>query len=306
MSSPHEEPTAMAMDPETCGDEPCPENTECADAACAPEEDDDCCLPDPNMPHGCCEMIAEQISVAYGKKRVLTDVSLRMAPGRITAIIGPSGCGKSTFLTTLNRMSDMTKGCRVTGDVRLEGESLYDPQIDLINLRRRVGMIFQKPNPFPLSIRKNFHLPLKESGIKDRDKLNEITETSLRSVGLWDEVCDRLDQSAENLSGGQQQRLCIARAMSLDPDVLLFDEPCSALDPISSAVVEELIAGLRRQYTVVIVTHNMAQARRIAESVAVFWVRDGSGRVIEQGDLEEIFEGSQDPIVQDYVRGGRG
>ena len=267
---------------------------------------DDCCQADPDMPPGCCRMTAENVSVHYGKKRVLDDVSLAMAPGRITAIIGPSGCGKSTFLSTLNRMSDLTQGCTVTGDVRLEGESIFAPTVDLISLRRRVGMIFQKPNPFPLSIRKNIHLPLREMGIKDRTRLDEITERVIRSVGLWDEVADRLDKSAHALSGGQQQRLCIARAIALDPDVLLFDEPCSALDPISSAVVEELIASLRRQYTVVIVTHNMAQARRIAESVAVFWVKDGSGRIIESGDLEEVFEGSTNPIVQDYIRGGRG
>ena len=277
--------------------------------SCAPSPEpvvEDCCLPDPGLAPGCCRMTAEGVSVHYGRKKVIEDVSLAMAPGRITAIIGPSGCGKSTFLSTLNRMSDLVPGCAVTGDVRLEGESIFAPGTDLIALRRRIGMIFQKPNPFPLSIRRNIHLPLREAGTRDRETLDGITERVLRSVGLWDEVSDRLDSSAHALSGGQQQRLCIARAVALDPDVLLFDEPCSALDPISSAVVEELIASLRRQYTVVIVTHNMAQARRIAESVAVFWVQGGTGRLIEQGDLEEVFEGTTNPIVQDYIRGGRG
>lgn len=282
-----------------------------ADRCASPEgspgrTEEECCMPDPTLPAGCCAMATRNLSVYYGKKRVIEDVSLSMAPGRITAIIGPSGCGKSTFLSTLNRMSDLTLGCRVTGDITLEGSSILAPGVDLIDLRRRVGMIFQKPNPFPLSIRKNIQLPLREMGMRDRDELEGRTETVLQDVGLWEEVCDRLDASALELSGGQQQRLCIARAMALDPDVLLFDEPCSALDPLSSTRVEELIASLRRQYTVVIVTHNMSQARRIAESVAVFWVQEGTGRVIEFGDLDAIFDDPQNKIVQEYIRGSRG
>ena len=258
------------------------------------------------MPAGCCAMETEDVGVWFGKTQVLENVSLKMAPGRITAVIGPSGCGKSTFLSTLNRMSDLQSGCRVTGRIELEGKSILGGDVDLITLRRRVGMIFQRPNPFPLSIRKNIQLPLREMGVKERGVLEARTEEVLTSVGLWDEVRDRLDNSALELSGGQQQRLCIARAIALDPDVLLFDEPCSALDPISSPVVEELIASLRRQYTVVIVTHNMSQARRIADSVAVFWAEKGAGRLIESGDLERVFESPTNPIVKDYIRGARG
>ena len=280
---------------------PAPANS--CDTSCETTSAGSC---DESMPLGCCAIEAEGVEVLYGKKKVLTDVSFGMAPGKITAIIGPSGCGKSTFLSTLNRMSDLTAGCSVSGEIRLEGKSILGPSVDLIELRRRVGMIFQKPNPFPLSIRKNIQLPLREMGIRDRDELEATTEKVIRDVGLWDEVSDRLDASALALSGGQQQRLCIARAMALDPDVLLFDEPCSALDPISCTVVEELIASLRKQYTVVIVTHNMSQARRIADSVAVFWVQEGSGKMIEFGDLEKVFEDPKHDIVKDYVQGGCG
>lgn len=246
------------------------------------------------------------VSIAYGGKPALRNVSLRFRPGEITAIIGPSGCGKSSFLQTLNRINDLIPGCTVTGDVFLNGSSIYDRRIDLIQLRRSVGMIFQKPNPFPLSIRSNLELPLREKGIRNLQQREEIVERVLREVGLWEEVWDRLESSAMGLSGGQQQRLCIARALTLDPEVLLFDEPCSALDPIASRTVEELIGSLASRATVVIATHNLAQARRMAHHVAMFWYEDGAGTLVESGSAESILNSPQHPITSAYVRGAEG
>lgn len=247
------------------------------------------------------------LSVRYGDHQALADVDLDMAAGRITALVGPSGCGKSTFLQSLDRLTDLIPGCRVTGSVRLDGEEVLQPACDLLALRRRVGMIFQKPNPFPFSIRRNFALPLREHGIRDPAVIEERMEGALRDVGLWAEVKDRLDRPATTLSGGQQQRVCIARALVLEPEVVLLDEPCAALDPLSSATVEDRIASLRGRYTVVVVTHNLPQARRLADDTALFWVReDGVGRLLEVADTERFFEQPQHPLARDYVAGVRG
>jgi phosphate transport system ATP-binding protein len=258
----------------------------------------------------CCEptpfIEVEHLSLHYGQKPAFHDVTLSINKGCITALVGPSGCGKTSFLTSLNRLTDLIPGCRVAGRIRLDGLDVLDPQTDVIRLRRRVGMIFQKPNPFPLSIRKNLEFPLREHGLRDRERLASTIETGLRDVGLWDEVKDRLDSPALALSGGQQQRLCVARALVLSPDVLLMDEPCSALDPLSSGVVEDLIVGLRGRYTVLIVTHNLAQARRIADYAALFWVQNGAGQLIEAGTAKQIFEEPREPLTAAYVSGMRG
>jgi phosphate transport system ATP-binding protein len=248
----------------------------------------------------------ESLTLLYGSKAAFRDVSLGIGHGALTAVIGPSGCGKTSFLTCLNRLSDMVPDCRVTGRVLLGSEDILRAGMDVTALRRRVGMIFQKPNPFPVSIRRNLELPLRDYGVRARSELDGRIEEALRDVGLWAETRDRLDTSAQALSGGQQQRLCLARALALKPDVLLMDEPCSALDPISSGVVEDLIASLRGRYTVVIVTHNLAQARRIADRVAVFWVQDGAGRLIEHGQTRQVFERPRDPLTAAYVSGSRG
>jgi phosphate transport system ATP-binding protein len=248
----------------------------------------------------------EQLSLHYGQKPAFHDVTLAINQGCITALVGPSGCGKTSFLTSLNRLTDLIPGCRLSGRIRLDGLDVLAPQTDVIRLRRRVGMIFQKPNPFPLSIRKNLEFPLREHGLRDRKRLASTIETGLRDVGLWDEVKDRLDSPALALSGGQQQRLCMARALVLSPEVLLMDEPCSALDPLSSGIVEDLIAGLRGRYTVLIVTHNLAQARRIADYAALFWVQNGAGQLIEAGTAKHIFEAPREPLTAAYVSGMRG
>jgi phosphate transport system ATP-binding protein len=248
----------------------------------------------------------EQLSLHYAEKPVFADVTLPIHAGCITALVGPSGCGKTSFLSCLNRLTDLIPRCRVSGRITMGSLDVLDPNIDAIALRRRVGMIFQKPNPFPLSIWKNLALPLHEHGIRNREQVDRIVETTLQDVGLWNEVKDRLNAPALSLSGGQQQRLCIARALVLQPEVLLLDEPCSALDPISSGVVEDLIASLRGRYTQLIVTHNLAQARRIADYAALFWVQDGVGRLIEYGTVEQIFETPQDALTAAYVNGMRG
>ena len=245
------------------------------------------------------------LNVSYGQVPALRDVNLTVRRRRVTALVGPSGCGKSTFLSVLNRMTDLISGCKVSGSVQLDGADVLDATCDLFQLRRRVGMVFQKPNPFALSIRRNLALPLREHRVPAAD-IDGITERCLRDVGLWNEVKDRLDQSALELSGGQQQRLCLARALSLNPEVILCDEPCSALDPLAGAVVEELISRLRERMTVVIVTHNLAQARRIADDIAVFWHQDGAGTVIESGSAAEVFENPQSEISAAYIAGARG
>ena len=246
------------------------------------------------------------LSCAYSGELAFQDVDLDVPKGQITALIGPSGCGKTSLLQSLNRLTDLIPGCRVEGQIHLANLDALSKTVDTVALRRRVGMIFQKPNPFPLSIRRNLDLPLREHGMKSKSRRAETVEKVLRDVGLWDEVKIRLDESAAKLSGGQKQRLCIARALALEPKVILFDEPCSALDPLSSGVVEDLIYGLRGRYTVVIVTHNLAQARRIADRVAFFWTRDGIGRLVEQGSVVEVFERPRHELTRGYVEGMRG
>jgi phosphate transport system ATP-binding protein len=247
---------------------------------------------------------AEQLTMRYGRKVAFQDVTLSVPSGRITALIGPSGCGKTSFLNCLNRLTELTPNTRTAGNVLLDGQNIQT--LDLIQLRRRVGMLFQRPNPFPLSIYRNLEFPLQEHGIRQRDRLAQIIEVNLRKVGLWEEVKDRLKSPALALSGGQQQRLCLARTLALNPEVLLMDEPCSALDPISSEVVEDLIHRLRGDYTVLVVTHNLAQAKRIADRVALFWVEDNIGKLIESGTGQQMFETPQHPLTQSYISGKRG
>jgi len=249
---------------------------------------------------------AERLTLRYPEKTAFEDVSLDVPAGSITAVVGPSGCGKSSLLACFNRLTDLIPGARVTGSVRLAGEELTNGSVDVTALRRRVGMIFQKPVPFPLSIRRNNEFPLREHGLRERAELEAVLERTLRDVGLWDEVKDRLSAPAMSLSGGELQRLSIARALALEPEVLLMDEPCSALDPLSSGVVEDLILSLRTRYTLVVVTHNLAQARRIADRVAVLWVQNGAGRLIEHGTVAEVFESPRDPLTAAYVSGLRG
>ncbi|KFE62194.1 Phosphate transport ATP-binding protein PstB [Hyalangium minutum] len=254
----------------------------------------------------CPAIRADKVSVRYGKALAFEDVSLEVSGGAITALVGPSGCGKTSFLSCINRLTDLYEGCVVSGQLTVGGESVLARGIDLLALRRQVGMISQRPNPFPLSIWRNLELPLREHGVGDRTERQQRIEQALRDVGLWDEVKDRLNRSAHALSGGQQQRLCIARALVLRPRVLLLDEPCSALDPISSGVVEDHVVQLRRRCTIVIVTHNLAQARRIADETAVFWTREGRGYLLESGPTARIFEAPQNPVTAAYIQGLRG
>ena len=258
----------------------------------------------------CCDPVplikSNNLSLHYGERVAFKDLSLTIHRGCLTAVVGPSGSGKTSFLMCLNRLIDLIPNCRTAGKLHLDSLDVLSPKIDVLQLRRRVGMIFQKPNPFPMSIRKNLEFPLKEHGITDHAKLLELTQKALMDVGLWNEVKDRLDTPALGLSGGQQQRLCIARALVLSPEVLLMDEPCSALDPISSGVVEDLIFSLRGQYTVVIVTHNLAQARRIADYVGLFWTREETGHLIEFGPTHQFFEHPQQDLTAAYINGIRG
>ena len=236
----------------------------------------------------------------------LRGVSLALQPGDILALTGPSGCGKTSLLLALNRMGDLVPGTRVRGSVQLGEHDIHAADCDVRALRQRVGMIFQKPNPFPLSIRRNLELPLREQGLRRPDELTHRVECALTDVGLWSEVRDRLDAPALGLSGGQQQRLCIARALVSRPEVLLMGEPCSALDPLSSGVVEDLIVRLRGSYTVVIVTHNLAQARRIANYAAFFWMTERVGQLIEFGQSQRLFESPRDELTAAYLAGARG
>lgn len=246
------------------------------------------------------------LSLQYADKVALNNVSLDIYKGCITALIGPSGCGKTSFLTALNRLTELIPGCQVSGKIRFNNTDIFDPVLDVQHLRRDIGMIFQKAVPFPLSIKRNIELPLREHGMLRQADLDVQLEQVLRDVGLWEEVKDTLDSSAQALSGGQQQRLCIARALALKPKVLLMDEPCSALDPISSGVVEDLIQRLRGRYTVVIVTHNLAQARRIANYAGFFWVKERAGSLIEFGRCQQIFESPQHELTAAYINGSRG
>ena len=258
----------------------------------------------------CCEPVThirvENLSIAYQGHQALQNVTLEIHRGCITALVGPSGCGKTSFLTSLNRLTDLIPGCRVSGNLHMQELDVFAPTTDVLQLRRTVGMIFQKPTVFPFSIRKNLELPLREHGTCDRTLLASAIEKVLQQVGLWDEVKDRLDHPAQALSGGQQQRLCLARALVLAPDILLLDEPCSALDPLSSGIVEDLIVTLRGHVTVIIVTHNLAQARRIADHIAFFWSCDGVGQLIEYGTAQAIFENPAHELTAAYISGARG
>lgn len=240
----------------------------------------------------------EDLDLFYGDFQALKNINIDFEQNRITALIGPSGCGKSTLLKTLNRMNDLVENCRVDGKVFLGNEDIYD-KMDLEVLRRRVGMVFQKPNPFPMSVYDNIAYGPRTHGIKNRRELDEIVESSLRSAALWDEVKDRLKKSALALSGGQQQRLCIARAVAINPEVLLMDEPTSALDPVSTLKVEDLIIELRENYSIIIVTHNMQQATRISDKTAFFL----SGELVEFADTEKLFSIPQDKRTNDYITG---
>jgi phosphate transport system ATP-binding protein len=243
---------------------------------------------------------AKGVQVYYGDNHAIKDVDVQIEDKTVTAFIGPSGCGKSTFLRTLNRMNDTIDICRVVGDIRIDGEDIYDPAVDQVQLRAKVGMVFQKPNPFPKSIYDNVAYGPKIHGLaRNKADLDEIVEKSLRKAALWNEAKDRLDAPGTGLSGGQQQRLCIARAIATAPEVLLMDEPCSALDPIATAQVEELIDELRQSYSVVIVTHSMQQAARVSQRTAFFHL----GNLVEYGETDKIFTNPEDPRTESYISG---
>jgi phosphate transport system ATP-binding protein len=255
--------------------------------------------PPPRTP-GPCKIEADRLNFFYGEKRALEDISLQIRPNVVTAFIGPSGCGKSTFLRTLNRMNDIIAGTRVEGEVRIDQLNIYDPGVDVVALRRKVGMVFQKSNPFPKSIFENVAYGLRINGLTaSKADLSARVEESLRQAALWDEVKDRLQDSALALSGGQQQRLCIARALAVRPDILLMDEPASALDPIATQRIEELVYDLKRRYTIVIVTHNMQQAARVSDYTAFFWL----GRLVEYDRTDRIFTAPAEKLTEDYVTG---
>ena len=238
------------------------------------------------------------LDLYYGDFHALKDVNLDINAKEITAFIGPSGCGKSTFLKTLNRMNDLVEGCKITGDVRLDGENIYSG-MDVSQLRKRVGMVFQKPNPFPMSIYDNIAYGPRTHGIHNKAKLNEIVETSLRQAAIWDEVKDRLNKSALGMSGGKKQRLCIARALAVQPEVILMDEQTSALDPISTSKIEDLVIELKKDYTIIMVTHNMQQATRVSDKTVFFLL----GEIIESGDTEKLFSVPTDKRTEDYITG---
>lgn len=241
----------------------------------------------------------ENLNLYYGENHALKDVNMDIQENAVTAFIGPSGCGKSTFLKTLNRMNDLVDGVRIDGKVLLDGEDIYDPSVDTTILRKKVGMVFQQPNPFPMSIYDNIAYGPRVHGIRDKKRLDQIVEESLRGAAIFDEVNDRLKKSAMGLSGGQQQRICIARALAVQPEVLLMDEPTSALDPISTAKIEELMEDLKKKYTVIVVTHNMQQATRVSDQTAFFLV----GEMVEFGDTKQIFSYPQDKRTEDYITG---
>jgi phosphate transport system ATP-binding protein len=270
--------------------------------------------PQPRAPSGTGNTVfdAEKVSCYYGSFRAVTDVSLNIYENEITAFIGPSGCGKTTVLRTLNRMNDLVEGARVEGDVRYRGASLYGKDVSPIAVRRRIGMVFQKPNPFPKSIYDNVAYGPRINGERNKKKLDEIVEHSLRQAALWDEVKNRLKASGLGLSGGQAQRLCIARTLAVEPDVVLMDEPCSALDPIATAAIEDLMHAIKSEYTIVIVTHNMQQATRVSDRTAFFSVLRNeesdtrTGVLVEYGRTEQIFHDPQDSRTEAYVTGQMG
>jgi phosphate transport system ATP-binding protein len=246
------------------------------------------------------KMTARNVDIFYGDKQAINNVTLDVGAGEIVAFVGPSGCGKSTFLRSFNRMNDTIEGCRLEGEVKIDGQDIYDRKIDVVSLRARVGMVFQKPNPFPKSIYENIAYGPRIHGLVDNKvELDEVVEQSLERAGLWTEVKDRLDQPGTGLSGGQQQRLCIARAIAVSPEVILMDEPCSALDPIATAKVEELMSELRQQYSIIIVTHSMQQAARISDRTAYFHL----GSLVEVGDTRQIFTQPKHGLTEDYITG---
>lgn len=241
----------------------------------------------------------KNMNLHYGDFHAIHDVSMNIPENKITAFIGPSGCGKSTVLKSLNRMNDLVADCKITGDIRLDGEDIFDKKMDVNLLRKRVGMVFQKPNPFPMSIYDNIAYGPRTHGIRSKSRLDEIVEKSLRDAAVWDDVKDRLKKSALEMSGGQQQRLCIARALAVEPEVLLMDEPTSALDPISTSKIEDLAIELKKKYTIIIVTHNMQQAARISDKTAFFLLGD----LIEYGDTEPLFAMPKNKKTEDYITG---
>ena len=245
------------------------------------------------------KMSVKDLDLYYGQKQALKNINMDIHSNAITALIGPSGCGKSTFLKTLNRMNDLIENVKITGQVTLDGEDIFDKNMDVTMLRKRVGMVFQQPNPFPMSVYDNIAYGPRVHGIKNKAKLDEIVEESLRGAAIWDEVKDNLKKSALRLSGGQQQRICIARALATKPEVILMDEPTSALDPISTTKIEDLMEELKRQYTVVVVTHNMQQAVRVSDYTAFFLVGD----MVEYGETKELFTYPKDKRTEDYITG---
>lgn len=251
------------------------------------------------MAHHHVKINTNALSLSYGEKQALREITVEMYANKVTAFIGPSGCGKSTFIRTLNRMNDLIEGVRISGEVLIDNVDIYAPGVNIVNLRKRVGMVFQKSNPFPKSIYDNVAYGPRLNGIRDRTELDEIVERSLHRSALWNEVKDRLAGSALSLSGGQQQRLCIARAIAVNPEILLMDEPCSALDPISTAKIEELILELIHDYTIVIVTHNMQQAARVSDYTAFFYL----GELIEYGLTKRIFTEPEKKQTEDYITG---
>ena len=245
------------------------------------------------------KITTRNLDLYYGQNHALKDVNIDIEAGKKTALIGPSGCGKSTYLKTLNRMNDLVEGVKITGEIKLDGENIYDPKVDVTILRKKVGMVFQKPNPFPMSIYDNIAFGPRTHGIHSKTKLDDIVEKSLRSAAIWDECKDRLKKSALGMSGGQQQRLCIARALAVQPEVLLMDEPTSALDPISTSKIEDLAMELKKDYTIVMVTHNMQQAVRVSDNTAFFLL----GEVIEYNETEKLFSIPSDKRTEDYITG---
>lgn len=241
----------------------------------------------------------EDLSLYYGEKKALNGISLQIPSNKVTALIGPSGCGKSTFLRCINRMNDLIPGVKITGEMLVEGVDIYDKDVDVVNIRKKIGMVFQKSNPFPKSVYENVAYGPKINGIKNKAQLDEIVEVSLRKAAIWEELKDRLTESALGLSGGQQQRLCIARTLAVSPDIILMDEPASALDPISTSKIEELVHELKEQYTIIIVTHNMQQAARTSDHTAFFYM----GELIEMGKTKDIFTKPEKKQTEDYITG---
>jgi phosphate transport system ATP-binding protein len=245
------------------------------------------------------KIVTKELSLFYAEKQILKKINLKVPPNRITAIIGPSGCGKSSLLRCINRLNDLIPESRIEGEILFDGKDLYADNIDVVEIRRKIGMVFQKPNPFPKSIYHNIAYALRINGIKNKKKISEIVEKSLKDSGLWEEVKDRFNASAMELSGGQQQRLCIARALAIEPEIIMMDEPCSALDPASTFKIEELMMQLKQQYTIIIVTHNMQQAARVSDFTGFLYL----GQLMEFGDTIQIFTRPENKLTENYISG---